>query len=214
MQQRLDTGIFQEKREGFMTTQATRDRILLAAISAIEKNGIGNLTTRVIADEAGVNNAALHYYFGTKELLLELALTSTLKHWIEDTTEILTEDVPIKKRLRSLFEYLIDGVLRYPNLIRAHIRPALMEGFPDTSFLQMLAAWVDRSVVGLMRDVDHPREEAVRLAMQSAVYTVLVIGLLPEADGLTTSQKLSDPDFQSFLVEYLIQSILHASHYQ
>ena len=42
-----------------------------------------------IPDEARVNNAALHYYFGTKKALLGLAMEQSLKNMLEDSSEIL-----------------------------------------------------------------------------------------------------------------------------
>ena len=101
-----------------MSEQPTKQHILESTIDAIEKHGLQNLTTRVIAQEAGVNNAALHYYFGTKERLLDEALSTTLNHMLEDTEEILTSDMHIRDRLIAVFTYLVEGVLRFPNLIR------------------------------------------------------------------------------------------------
>ncbi|MBN1264719.1 MAG: TetR/AcrR family transcriptional regulator [Anaerolineales bacterium] len=191
-----------------MSPQATKLRILMAAIEAIEKNGIQNITTRVIADEAGVNNAALHYYYGTKEQLLEQALEHTLQHWVEDTDEILAEKTPIQERLEALFDYVIGGVLRYPNLIRAHIQPPIMEGISFSPFLQLLKTWIDLATAGILEAIPDAREDLVRIAIQSAVAAVLVIGLLPEAEGLKTSQSLRDPDSRKVLVAYFVQSIL------
>ena len=44
-----------------------RIQILEAAAIALTRGGYERITTRRIAEEAGVNIATLHYYFGTKE---------------------------------------------------------------------------------------------------------------------------------------------------
>ncbi|MDP4095119.1 MAG: TetR family transcriptional regulator, partial [Bacillota bacterium] len=50
-----------------------KERIILATIELIEKKGINSITTRGIASTANVNSAAINYYFGSKEKLLDEA---------------------------------------------------------------------------------------------------------------------------------------------
>lgn len=58
-------------------SEATRTRILAAAIEEIAEHGLGGARTRSIAERAGVNNALLHYHFRTREdLLVEAATTA------------------------------------------------------------------------------------------------------------------------------------------
>jgi AcrR family transcriptional regulator len=58
-------------------SEATRARILAAAVEEIAEHGLGGARTRSIAERAGVNNALLHYHFRTREdLLVEAATTS------------------------------------------------------------------------------------------------------------------------------------------
>lgn len=49
----------------------TRDRILDAAHAVFTRKGTANSRTQEIADEAGVNKALVHYYFGTKAALAD-----------------------------------------------------------------------------------------------------------------------------------------------
>jgi len=49
----------------------TRDRILVAAHAVFLRKGTAGSRTQEIADEAGVNKALVHYYFGTKAALAE-----------------------------------------------------------------------------------------------------------------------------------------------
>ena len=51
--------------------QETRDRILVAAHAVFLRKGTAGSRTQEIADEAGVNKALVHYYFGTKAALAE-----------------------------------------------------------------------------------------------------------------------------------------------
>jgi TetR/AcrR family transcriptional regulator len=49
----------------------TRDRILEAAHTVFTRKGTAASRTQEIADEAGVNKALVHYYFGTKAALAD-----------------------------------------------------------------------------------------------------------------------------------------------
>jgi len=63
------------------TDDTTRKRILNAAALLIADLGWSAVTTRRIAEQAGVNNALIHYYFGTKDALL-----------LEAASEMFTEE--------------------------------------------------------------------------------------------------------------------------
>lgn len=51
--------------------QETRERILAAAHAVFLRKGTAGSRTQEIADEAGVNKALVHYYFGTKAALAD-----------------------------------------------------------------------------------------------------------------------------------------------
>ncbi len=51
--------------------QETRDRILDAAHTVFLRKGTASSRTQEIADQAGVNKALVHYYFGTKAALAD-----------------------------------------------------------------------------------------------------------------------------------------------
>lgn len=194
-----------------MSPQATKEHIRLATIEAIEKHGIQNITTRVIAEEAGVNNAALHYYYGTKEQLLEVALSSTVEHWIEDTKEILSLEEPIQNRIRAMLNYLVDGVIRYPNLIRAHIQNPLMEGNADSPFMKMLSTWLGQVYLGLEADVPTEQKKIIRFAMQTAVSSILVAALMPQSNDIVLGIHLQDEEIRAEYIDYLVNIILPSS---
>jgi len=61
--------------------ESVKKRIIQATIICIEKDGIQSLTTRSVAKEAGVNNAAINYYFGSKDKLLEETLKQITDHF-------------------------------------------------------------------------------------------------------------------------------------
>ncbi len=55
-------------------TSDRRARILAATLRVVGRNGVALITTRKVAQEAGVNLSALHRYFSSKDALLLAAL--------------------------------------------------------------------------------------------------------------------------------------------
>ncbi len=81
--------------------------ILDAAEDLIAVNGYRSTTTRMIADEAGVNVAMLSYYFGSKEQLLKELIdrhTANVKKILEQITS--QEDHPVTTFRKFLFAFV------------------------------------------------------------------------------------------------------------
>src|SRR5688572_17610347 len=64
------------ERQHTMGTQTSdrRARILAATLRVVGHDGVASITTRKIAQEAGVNLSALHRHFSSKDALLLAAL--------------------------------------------------------------------------------------------------------------------------------------------
>jgi AcrR family transcriptional regulator len=89
---------------------ATRKALLDAAEELLISKGVAGITTRQVAEQAGVNQALVHYHFGTIEELLVAALervsvqvkqrsqeiyrteTSFMEGWFEEMEEMITSD--------------------------------------------------------------------------------------------------------------------------
>ena len=64
-------------QNGPRSTATTRARLLRAAIAAAATHGWGAVSTRKVADLAGVNQAQVHYHFSSlQDLLREAALAA------------------------------------------------------------------------------------------------------------------------------------------
>ena len=79
----------------------TRERILDAAHAVFLRKGTANSRTQEIADEAGVNKALVHYYFGTKAALADAIFeraTGTLLPRIFGLLADPARAIPVKVR--------------------------------------------------------------------------------------------------------------------
>ena len=82
-----------------MPKEEKRTRIREAAAKLFAEKGFENTTTRDIAGAAGINNAALYYYFDSKEQLLYQILEEVIRTGLERITEIEQSPRPLKEKL-------------------------------------------------------------------------------------------------------------------
>jgi TetR/AcrR family transcriptional regulator len=80
------------------------------------QKGFLNATTQEIADEAGVNRALIHYYFRSREQLLDLLLHETLKEKKEKIRKVLTSGIPFREKIANFIDMIVDYGLTYPYL--------------------------------------------------------------------------------------------------
>ncbi len=85
-------------------------RILNATFSIIYKKGIAGLTMRDVAEEAGINQALVHYYFNDKENLLAEFIQALLKRFIYNIEKRYRASDPPNKKLDSYLDASRDFV--------------------------------------------------------------------------------------------------------
>ena len=73
----------------------TEKRILHAARTVFIRHGTSGARMQEIAEEAGVNQALLHYYFRSKERLSEAVFSEAATRMFPMVIQILGSDEPI-----------------------------------------------------------------------------------------------------------------------
>ncbi|MDX1566212.1 MAG: TetR family transcriptional regulator [Longimicrobiales bacterium] len=94
----------------------TEDRILEAARSVFLRRGTTGARMREIAEEAGVNQALLHYYFRTKEALAEAVFRKVARQLLPPIVAELRSDHPLAEKAKRVIELELDHLSRNPNL--------------------------------------------------------------------------------------------------
>ncbi len=84
----------------------TRGRLLAAAASLVAERGWGSVTTRAVAERAGVNQALVHYHFGTMDSLLREAVMARLQPEVQALVDELLDERPIPESIRRVMELL------------------------------------------------------------------------------------------------------------
>src|ERR1700752_1956210 len=88
--------------------RATASEALLdAAERLLVDVGHAGITTRRLAEEAGVNHGLVHYYFGSNEQLLVRALERFTERLIERQRALYAADMPFVEKWRTAMRYLM-----------------------------------------------------------------------------------------------------------
>lgn len=80
------------------------------------QKGLLNATTQEIADAANVNRALIHYYFRSREHMLEVLLEESIQEKRERIRNILSSVMPFHIKIARYIDTLIELGLRYPYL--------------------------------------------------------------------------------------------------
>ncbi len=158
-----------------------REHIVLAAIACLERRGVQGATVREIAREAGVNVAAINYYFGSKSALMEAALTRTLDTGF-DLSE-LDERIAATGDLRGATEaFLLDYLTHaqeYPRVAGAHLHEALSGGELSPELRRRAGALL-RGLAERLAPLLGPGREEERVRAVSQLWSAILLpGLFP-----------------------------------
>jgi len=98
-----------QRGEDAPVDQETRDRILDAAHTVFLRKGTAGSRTQEIADQAGVNKALVHYYFGTKAALADAIFERALGTVLPRIFAILADpDRNIEAKVAGIVREQID----------------------------------------------------------------------------------------------------------
>lgn len=81
------------------TVGARKGEIIAAAVRVLARDGLAETTTRKIATEAGVNQAMLRYYFGSKDDLLFAVLQEMMRLTREIVREVASTSGSIRQAI-------------------------------------------------------------------------------------------------------------------
>jgi len=95
---------------------AAQEALLDAAERLLADVGYAGVTTRRLAEEAGINHGLVHYYFGSNENLLVHALERFTARLIARQRELYAAGVPFADKWRTAMRYLVSEDVRYQKI--------------------------------------------------------------------------------------------------
>jgi AcrR family transcriptional regulator len=95
---------------------AAEEALLDAAERLLVDIGYARITTRRLAEAAGVNHGLVHYYFGSNETLLVRALERFTERLIARQRELYAADEPFAEKWRRAMHYLVSEDATYEKI--------------------------------------------------------------------------------------------------
>jgi AcrR family transcriptional regulator len=156
--------------------RATKERILGAASRLFSEKGLGAVSIRDIAKEAGITLATVHHYFGTKELLYEACIESMYVE-LESLREQLEPAFRRAGDPDELLERAVRESFRFAVAHRGAIR-LLMRTIVDTGELEpnrrhtVHLPFLERGGIALAAIFARDPNE-MRMAVQSVMHLIV-----------------------------------------
>ena len=95
---------------------AAEEALLDAAERLLVEVGYARITTRRLAEAAGVNHGLVHYYFGSNETLLVRALERFTERLVERQRELYAADLPFVEKWRTAMRHLVSDDVAYQKI--------------------------------------------------------------------------------------------------
>ena len=93
-------------------------RILTATRGILAEGGVAAVSMRAVAAGAQVNQAMIHYYFGSKERLLDMVVAQEILHLLHDVVGSMADLEPTATLLVQHPLRVIDALRRDPTRLR------------------------------------------------------------------------------------------------
>jgi AcrR family transcriptional regulator len=155
----------------------------VAALVCMERDGIEATGIREIAREAGVNSAAINYYFRSKENLIAIALDRSLENAFGDIINqldaSLARGLPLAQALTDAIDDYVLHVRDFPRLGYAHLRDALVNQRYDGKAVLRLNEFLEQLLARLAPE-GSSRAPDLRVALVQAWGGLILFGVLPQ----------------------------------
>ena len=153
---------------------AAEEALLDAAERLLAGAGHAAVTTRRLAEEAGVNHGLVHYYFGSNENLLVRALERFTGRLIARQRELYAADLPFADKWRTAMRYLVSEDVSYQK-----IWLELQALAWNNADIAERLAWVNAEWRAVLTEAfDEPRRElGIALPLEALVSLVMTFNL-------------------------------------
>ena len=166
----------------------TEEKILAAASEVFLRRGTAGARMAEIADEAGVNQALLHYYFRTKADLATVAFQRSARELFPRVIRILLSDAELEEKVERVVELELDFLLEHrflPGYILSELthHPERVEELIAALAGSRVGEFAPRLLEGIGRQID-AAVEAGRLrpiAPEAFVVNLLALCIFPFA---------------------------------
>jgi len=189
----------------------TRERILFATLDIIGSQGLQNVTTRKIAAKADVNIAAINYYFGSKDNVVNEAM-KIFAHKLMNSYQYLDDvNVPPECRLRNFLRSYADITLEYPDICRNFINKVMNHPGVSFEYIEFMkkVGWEKLKII--LREITRIQDDEILLMKIFQMFSSLEFPvLLGKHMKIVSNFDYAKKDYRYKYVELLLESLLYA----
>lgn len=200
----------QARRASAARDGETEQRILRAARSVFLRRGTSGARMQDIAEEAGVNQALLHYYFKSKEGLAEAVFRETAGHLVPALIQLLGSDATIEQKVERFVHLYIDTIRESPFIpgyivAELHFHPervtALASEMGDVHPAEIMRGYLRR--LGKQIDAEAAAGRMKRITPRQLLVNLLSLSVFPfiARPLLGVALDMDDAKFSRFLDE-------------
>jgi AcrR family transcriptional regulator len=198
-----------QKREHLMTSKrdSIQKKIIYATLKCIEKTGVHAVTVRDIAKEAQVNSAAINYYFGSKDNLLDTALKSAIEHYFSDVAAFFEKkNLDARAILRAFFTYSLNGIMMYPGVTKAYLYDPFVHNNYEGMYIKQLNVFLESFTERFKIHVTKKSKDDIVFSMIHMISAIILPGLFPglfhDFAGIDFTNMKSRKEYINHLVDH------------
>lgn len=158
--------------------QSTEERILEAAVQEFMTKGYAGARTTAIAEAAGVTHAMLHYYFRTKDKLLDRIIESKIGTLRDIMLASLGDPtIPLFDKIKSTIEIHQDFIAANPELPRFMINEVLNRPDRMPKVIERLKHHTPLVVQSLQRQIDEYADRGLCRRVDAGMLMLDIVSL-------------------------------------
>lgn len=186
-------------------TDSMEEKIINATIACIEQFGVEATTNRKIAEIAGINSAAVNYYFRSKDILLQRVMERTLDNAFDWKDFALLKGDSPQERCEAILLDILSGGVNFPGITRAHFHNLISLGDYDAQVVARINKFVESLAQDLAAHGYKGQYGELELSCMQLSYTIFMAVLTPK---IFTQMNLEDPANQKTFVHSLVSKML------
>lgn len=133
----------------------TRTLIIEAARQRLLADGYAGMSTRKVAEEAGVPLSQLHYYFGSKGGLILALFEEDNQRRLERQTRMYAEDMPLWQRYERACDFLEDDLdSGYVRVLQEMVAAGWSNDDIRDAVRELLGGWYEL-LASVAREAEH-----------------------------------------------------------
>lgn len=164
------------------TALDARQQLLDAALTLFAEHGVAGTTIAGIAARAGVTPAMVHYYFSSRDRLLDAVVQERLREIVTGVWSPVVETTEVVPMLRGLVQRIVTATEVHPWLPSLWLREVVSEGGRLRERLMRILPFESvRHLIGAVAGAQRRGEVSPRLEPRLVLLSVIGLTFLPLA---------------------------------